>query len=247
MSEAIPLDGDLAAEPLHEGLLSPIAEQSSSTRIVLALGERLFMEAIRGFLDRSQSLCVVAETTHGHEAVSLCLDASPDLIVLDIDLCGMSGLLVAQRLRAAGVKAPAVLLLNTLRDAHHLAAAWAAGVRGFVLKQGTSGELLHALRVVRDRGTFFDAHLTRAMLAMRGFGGAHDAASGRQTASAELAPREREAMRLVALGFTSKEAAHQLGITARSVETYKARATEKLRLTTRASIVRYGIIQGWFT
>jgi DNA-binding NarL/FixJ family response regulator len=220
---------------------------AAGRRIVVAVGERLFLEAIRRFLDAAHDLDVVAATTAGHEAVALSMSASPDLVVLDLDLTGMSGLVVAQKLRAAGLRTPFIVLLNTPRDAHHLGEAWAAGVRGFVLKQSTSEDLLHAIRVVERGGSFFDAHLTRDMLAGRGGGrdaGAPPAAE--PSARSALTARERDVIHLFALGFTGKEIAHKLSVTPKSVETYKARAMEKLRLSTRSSIVRYGIVQGWF-
>jgi DNA-binding NarL/FixJ family response regulator len=233
------------AEPLG-GRLSCDAS-ASCRRVVAAVGERLFLGVMERFLAQSADIAVVAATTTGHEALSMVLREAPDVVLLDIDLPGVSGLGVAQKLHAAGMRAPIVLLLNSTREAHHLAAAWAAGVRGFVLKQGTSEDLLHALRVVQGGGSYFDGHLTKEKLAMRGFSGASGTPACTKGASEELAPREREVIHLIALGFTSKEIAQKLGITTKSVETYKARATEKLRLTTRADIVRYGIVQGWFS
>jgi DNA-binding NarL/FixJ family response regulator len=215
-------------------------------RVVVALGQRLVLDVVCRMLMAAPHIEVVAATTLGREAVAFASSSDPDLIVLDLDLAGLSGLGVAQQVRAAGIATPIVLLLNTTQDAYHLAAAYAAGVRGFVLKQGTVDELLQALRVVREGGTYFDGQLTKAMLTARGFGGSPDGCVFATAASAELTTRETEVIRLVAFGFTSKEIAHQLGIATKSAETYKARASEKLRLATRAEIVRYAIVQGWF-
>lgn len=209
-------------------------------RIFVAVAERLFLQAFAAHLDHTPGLSVVATAIRGQQAVAACLEQRPDLIVLDLDLPGLSGVGIAQRLRDAGNPAPIILLLSDPRDSRHVAEAWAAGVRGFMLKQGSLDELVYAIRTVPNGGIFVDSQLAHDLVSIKG-GRARD-----ETSHGDLTPHERDVMRLFARGYTSKEIAHHLGMSATSAEKHKARAVQKLDLSTRASIVRYGIVQGWF-
>lgn len=208
-------------------------------RIFVGVAEQLFLEAVANHLDQTPGLAVIANATQGQQAVSACLERRPDLIVLDIDLPELSGVGIARRLQAGGTCAPIILLLSDSHDARHVAAAWAAGVRGFMLKQGSWDELVHAIRTVPAGGVFVDARLARDLVPGRGSRAGNGTSGG-------LTAHERDVIRLFARGYTSKEIAHRLGMSAPSAEKHRARAVQKLDLPTRASIVRYGIVQGWF-
>ncbi len=229
--------GALRASPNGFPLLAP---DRPPLRICVGVAEQLFLEAFASSLDHTPGFVVIAKATRGQQAVSACLERRPDLIVLDLDLPGLSGVGIAQRLQKSGNHAPIILLLSDPHDARHVAAAWAAGVRGFMLKQGSWDEFVHAIRTVPDGGVFVDARLARDLVSVRGTRAGDGSARGGLTA------HERDVMRLFALGYTSKEIAHQLGMSATSAEKHKARGVQKLDLPTRASIVRYGIVQGWF-
>jgi len=116
-----------------------------------------------------------------------------------------------------------------------------AGASGYLLKKAAADELIGAIRTVASGGTHLDSGLANRVV---------DTYVGRQTfgtapREGQLSEREAEVLRLIALGHSNKEAAAQLGISVRTIETYKVRLMEKLGLGSRSEIVRYAIQQGW--
>jgi DNA-binding NarL/FixJ family response regulator len=115
------------------------------------------------------------------------------------------------------------------------------GFRGYVFKRSASGSLLFAIRSVAKGGFHIDPALAGEIIGLSAIGLRRppDHAS-------TLTAREEHVLRQIAFGLTLKEVATQLGVTEKSIETYKARASEKLKLRSRANIVQYGVSQGWF-
>ena len=113
-----------------------------------------------------------------------------------------------------------------------------AGARGYVLKRSAAEELVRAVRVVFAGDLHIDPAIAGKLLSGK-------SASSPSLASVELSQREEEVLKFAAQGFSNKEAATKLALSVKTVETYKARAAEKLGLRTRAEIVRYGASRGW--
>jgi DNA-binding NarL/FixJ family response regulator len=113
-----------------------------------------------------------------------------------------------------------------------------AGASGYVLKRSAATELLRAIEVIADGGTYLDSSITGQLVHRLG----RRAPLG---PSAALSEREREVVRYVAHGYSNKEIAQKLDVSVKTVETYRYRATEKLGLRSRADLVRYAIDQGW--
>jgi DNA-binding NarL/FixJ family response regulator len=135
-----------------------------------------------------------------------------------------------------------VIMLTSHEDRSYLNQALEAGVRGYVLKKSTADCLIDAIRGVLVGGLYVDPAIAGRMF---------DASRGKvrrsSTGAPSLTQRETEVLRLVAVGLTNKEIAHQLALSAKSVETYKARGAAKLGVKTRRDIVRYASAQGWLT
>jgi DNA-binding NarL/FixJ family response regulator len=136
-----------------------------------------------------------------------------------------------------------VLILTFHEDRAYVNQARLAGVAGYVLKRSAAENLISAIHAVRTGGFYLDPALgeptSGSQLPRAG------AALSKGAPHQTVTDREGEVMRLVALGFSNKEIASQLSISVKSVETYKARASEKLGLKTRAEIVRYASARGW--
>jgi DNA-binding NarL/FixJ family response regulator len=115
-----------------------------------------------------------------------------------------------------------------------------AGASGYALKRSACDELVRAVRVVAKGGTYVDPSLARVLM---GSGQRRQSPSGGLAVS--LSEREGEVIRLIAKGHTSKEMAQTLGLSPRTLETYKARAMSKLDLRTRADLIRYALRCGW--
>jgi DNA-binding NarL/FixJ family response regulator len=132
------------------------------------------------------------------------------------------------------------MVLTLHEDRAYLKQALDAGVRGYVLKRSAAENLIHGIRAVLCGGLYVDPAIANRM-----FDDAPLRGRSVKGAMPELTGREAEVLKLAAHGLANKEIARRLDIGAKSVETYKARATEKLGLKTRAEIVRYASAQGW--
>jgi len=208
-------------------------------RVLLADDHTLARAGMRTLLD-DPGLEVVAEAADGDDALRQALDLGPDVAVLDYNMPGQTGAEVAARLRQ---EAPTVrvLILSAHEDRAFLKQALEAGAKGYVLKRAAAGELIQAIRVVAGGGVYLDPALAGHVVA--GYVGAELPPTGTGQA---LSDREEEVLRLIALGFVNKEVASQLDLSAKTVETYKLRAMEKLGFHSRVDVVRYAHRQGWF-
>jgi DNA-binding NarL/FixJ family response regulator len=136
-----------------------------------------------------------------------------------------------------------MIALTQHEDRAYVKQAFDAGFRGYVLKRSAADNLVHAIRAVFDAGLYVDPAVAHRMFddIPRRAGQSENSIAG------DLTDREAEVLKLVARGHTSKEIARQLDLGVKTVETYKARASEKLGLKSRAEIVRYATDQGWLT
>jgi two-component system response regulator NreC len=154
-------------------------------------------------------------------------------VVLDVILRGRSGLDALPDLVAAA-PAARVLMLSMQDDPTYVRAAFAAGAAGYLPKEAPGAELVEAIREVASGRSFVDPGIG-ARLALR---------ADRDDGGERPSERERDVLRLLALGYTNKEIARQLGISVRTVESHRANIARKLGLTTRAAIVRYAVATG---
>ena len=172
--------------------------------------------------------------------MQLAKELRPDAAVLDISMPGMSGIEVATALRTEAPEAR-VLILTVHEDRAYLRQLLEAGVSAFLLKRSAADELVRAIHAVASGGLYLDP-------AIAGQGGDRPAwprRRRRSAARAELSERETEVLRLVAEGHSSKEISTRLSISVKTVETYKARAMDKLGFKTRVDVVRYAASRGW--
>jgi DNA-binding NarL/FixJ family response regulator len=216
---------------------------SPPVRIVLADDHPIVLEGLKNLILADPDLALVGEATSGLTALKTIQNTSPDVAVVDISMPELNGIALARRLaeHCPGVK---VLLLTLHEERAYINQAFEAGVRGYALKRTAASHLLSAIRAVQVGGLYLDPAI--------GDGPARGRAPASEVSAAppthpRLANREIEVLKLAALGYTNKEIANQLDVSVKSVETYKARAAEKLGLTSRADIVRYAAGQGWLS
>ena len=197
------------------------------------------LAGVRALLEATPDIRIVGEATTGAGALQIIRDKRPDVAVIDISLPDLNGIELAKKLQSAcpDVK---VLALTVHEDASYLQLLLQFGVRGYVLKRSAADELLDAIRTVAEGGIYLDP-----VLAAKALG--DDGGAGQRSDEAELSPREREVLRLTGQGFSNKEIAGFINVSIKSVETYKARAAEKLGLRTRSEIVRYAVSHGWLS
>lgn len=203
-------------------------------RILLADDHPIVRQGVRVLLER-EAFEVVAEATDGHEALQLAQQTRPDVAVLDVTMPHLNGLDAGRELLRMGHTSH-VILLTMHTEAHQVAAALRAGVRGYVLKTQAAEDLVHAIHEVLRGKTFLSPSV--AAVVVDGY------LSGEKAPCDPLAPRERQVLQLVAEGRTSKEIAVVLGVSVKTAESYRAHLMEKLDIHDTAGLVRYAIRRG---
>jgi two-component system response regulator NreC len=164
----------------------------------------------------------------------------PELILLDLSMPALGGLDTLPTLRKL-VPSARILILTMHDDPQYLRQALKHGASGYVLKKAADSELLSAMRSVLRGEIYVHPSMTRILL--------EDMLPESQSANQEdtwdsLSEREQEVLKMVVLGHTSAEIAGQLDLSAKTVETYRARGMEKLGLRTRAALVKFALQEG---
>jgi DNA-binding NarL/FixJ family response regulator len=154
---------------------------------------------------------------------------------------GLNGIVLARRLTDE-LPSVRVLVLTLHEDRAYVRQALDAGVRGYVLKRSAAECLVQVIRAVLVGGLYVDPAIAKHMFDVSPKQVDRQKSS---TGGPQLTEREAEVVKLIALGFTNKEIARRLDVGIKSIETYKARAADKLALKTRSEIVRYASAQGW--
>lgn len=208
----------------------------SRIRVVLADDHPVVLAGIKALLQAAPEMELVGEAVDGAGALRLMRAAAPDVAVIDISMPELSGVELARR---AAEECPAVrlLVLTFHEDRAYLQQLLQAGARGYLLKRSAADELVRAIRAVFAGGTYVDPAVAHKLLG--------PSTSSPAVPAGELSEREEAVLKLTAQGFSNKEAAAKLELSIKTVETYRARAAEKLGLRTRAEIVRYGAARGW--
>ncbi len=210
-----------------------------SIRILLAEDHTIVREGLKTLIDAQSGMEVVGEAGDGASAVQLAAQLQPDIVVMDVGLPRMNGAEATREIKSQNPNVR-VVALTMYEDKSYVRELIRAGASGYVVKRAAADELIHALRVVADGGNFFDPIIQEKLASPLSSGAAHAAHS-----ESELSERETEVVRMIAEGHSNKEIAYRLDVSIKSVETYKARAMEKLGLHSRAEIVRYALLRGW--
>ncbi len=207
-----------------------------SIRIVLVDDHAILRSGLRRVLDAEPDLEVVGEAESAERAVFETISAKPDVIVMDVVMPGKSGIegMPAVLQAAPDVK---VLVLSMQDDPHYVREAFAAGAAGYVLKEAADTEVVGAIRAVAAGERYVHPALGARLVAA-------DAEERKRADADPLSEREREVLRLLALGHTNQEIAKMLYISVRTAETHRAHIMQKLRLSSRAELVRYALENG---
>jgi two-component system, NarL family, response regulator NreC len=191
---------------------------------------------LRLLLDAEEDMEVVGEAGNLQEAVFRTRSLKPDVVLMDVVMPGASGIEVTPAVLKEHPDAH-VLVLSMQDDPMYVREAFAVGASGYVLKEAADEEVVGAIREVAGGGRYVHPTLGARLVA----------AEAEERARAEADPltdREREVLRLLALGHTNQEIAKTLFLSVRTVETHRAHIMQKLRLTTRAELVHYAMEQG---
>jgi DNA-binding NarL/FixJ family response regulator len=197
------------------------------------------LAGLNALVVRDPDFEVVGKARDGRTALRMAKELSPDLVVLDISLPEINGIEVATSLLAEQPECR-VLVLTVHEERAYLRQLVEIGVSGYLLKRSAADELIRAMHAVMAGGVYLDPAIAGKAMG-RPTRGAHPQ-SGQ---TSELSERETDVLRMVAGGHSNKEISSRLNISVKTVETYKARAMEKLGFRSRVDVVRYAADQGW--
>jgi two-component system, NarL family, response regulator DesR len=198
-------------------------------RLVIAEDQTLVLGAIAALLALEGDLAIIGRARDGTAALDLTRALVPDILLTDIEMPGLSGIDVAQRIAESGLPTRTIIVTTFARPGY-LARARAAGVRGYLLKDAPVEQLATAIRTVAQGGTFIPADLMAA---------AWDAGTDPLTA------RERDTLRLAEDGLSNKDIARRLGLSPGTVRNYLSTAAGKLNAANRIEAGRIARANGW--
>jgi two-component system response regulator NreC len=205
-------------------------------RVVIVDDHALVRSGLRLLLEGEEDITVEDEGGTADEAVRLARLHKPDVVLLDVTMPGRSGLEAAAEILQADRNGK-ILVLSMQDDPSYVRQAFAAGASGYLLKEAADAELVAAVREVAAGGRYVHPALGARLAAA-------EADAQARAAADPLSEREHEVLRLLALGHTNQEIAKMLYISVRTAETHRAHIMQKLRLSTRAELVRYAIEHG---
>ncbi len=212
-------------------------------RVLIADDHRVVRLGLITLLETEDDIAVVGEAGNGVEALVATQGLRPDVVVMDISMPEMDGLEATRRIRACCPQTH-VLILTVHAMERYLFPVLKAGGSGYVLKSTVDTELVAAIRAVAGGGAFLYPSAQRMVLEDYL---ARTRSGPEQDAYERLSEREREVLKLLALGHTAAEVAEQLSLSPKSVETYRTRIMEKLGLDSRAALVKYALARGLLT
>ena len=202
-------------------------------RVLLVDDHAVVRSGLRRVLEAEEDIEVVAEAGDMRNAVFEARAHKPDVIVMDVVMPGASGIEATPAVLNEAQDAK-VLMLSMQDDPRYVREAFSVGASGYVLKEAADTEVVGAVREVARGGRYVHPELGARLIA----------AEETERVRAEedpLSDREREVLRLLALGHTNQEIAKMLYLSVRTVETHRAHIMQKLRLSSRAELVRYAL------
>jgi len=208
--------------------------------VLLADDHGIVRRGLKSLLETEPGLAVVAEAADGLEALRLCEEHTPDMLILDVGMPKLNGIEVAARAQKLD-NTPRVIILSMHSDESYILRALAAGARAYLLKDATDEDLLPAVRAVAGGKPYFSPSVTAVLVEdyLRRL-----QAKGLTDSYHLLTDREKEVLQLLAEGRSNKEVATLLDLGVSTVETHRANLMQKLNLHNTAEIVLYAVRKG---
>jgi DNA-binding NarL/FixJ family response regulator len=208
-------------------------------RVLLADDHETVREGLKLIIGAQSDMEIIGEVGDGYAAIEQAEKLRPDVVVMDVSMPRLNGLKASQKLHEC-CPAVRILALTRHKDDGYLQQLLRAGASGYVLKQSSSVELLHAIRAVANGGKYLDPAVAGKVM-----GKFSDQPILSRESKGGLTDRETEVLRLIAWGYSNKEIASRLDLSVKTVEVHKANAMKKLGMQGRIDIVRYSVLQGW--
>ncbi len=209
------------------------------TQLILADDHELFLEGLKGLLNKASDIELVATARDGQEVVELAEKLRPRVVLMDVTMPRLNGIQATQMILE---RCPdtAVITLSMHGDRRFIAESLKAGSRGYILKESTSQELIEAVRIVAAGGMYFSPKAAEVL--------AQDylrlLAAEESSQSTPLSDRELEVLKLLAQGRNSKQIADRLSISKNTVDSHRRHILDKLNCESLADLTRYAIREG---
>jgi DNA-binding NarL/FixJ family response regulator len=215
-------------------------ERASAYRLLIVEDHQIMREGIRTLLERTGEVTVIGEAETGADAIRMCRELHPDLVLMDVGLPDLNGVETTRELLRQ-FPATGVVILSMYDDEDTVISSVRAGARGYVVKRASSAELLEALRVVARGGSYLSPDVSSRLLS-RIREGEPDAV--RQSTSARLTGRELQVLRLIVSGKSNKEVASTLDIGVETVRSYRKSLMKKLKVKNVAGLIQAAVASG---
>jgi two-component system, NarL family, response regulator NreC len=208
-------------------------------RVLIADDHALVRDGIKALLRLTEDIEVIGEATDGRQAIDQCRELHPDVVLMDIAMPGLGGLEATLELRREAPKTH-VLILTQYDDPEYVRRFLRIGVAGYVLKRMLGADLASAIRSAAQGGLVLDPQV--AMEVMQRIPPQSDAEP--EDLYETLTDREKQVLRLVALGWSNKEVADSLRISVKTAMTHREHLMEKLSLRNRTELIKFAIKKG---
>ena len=208
-------------------------------RVLIAEDHEMVREGLKLILSSQSDIEVVGDAGDGRTAIEFAQSLKPDVVIMDISMPQMNGLKATVKLKGCCPDVQ-VLALTRHKDHGYLQQILRAGASGYVLKQSSPSEVVHAIRAVAKGGKYLDPAVADKLL-----GSLVGRDVTRPSKSADITDREEEVLRLTSWGHSNKDIANRLDLSVKTVEVHKTNAMKKLGMNSRIDIVRYAVLQGW--
>jgi DNA-binding NarL/FixJ family response regulator len=205
-------------------------------RVLVVDDHAVVRSGLRMLLDAESDIETVGEAPNADRALFEAVETKPDIVLMDLAMPEKGGIEGMPALLRA-LPTTKVLVLSMQDEPRYVRAAFAAGASGYVLKEAAESDLVAAIREVAKGGRYVHPELGARLVAA-------EAEAARRAEEDPLSDREREVLRLLALGHTNQEIAKMLYISVRTAETHRAHIMQKLGLSSRAELVRHALEQG---
>jgi len=214
---------------------------TNKLRVLLCDDHPIVRAGLVAVIELEDDMIVAGEAADGEAAVLAAAELKPDVVVIDVNMPKLNGAEATERIKKATPEMK-VLALTAHEDSHFVQMLMSAGASGYVLKRTAAQDLVRAIHAVARGDVYVDPGMAGQLVSgMRG----RVNARGPATTRPELSEREAEVLRYIAEGHAMKEIASKLTLSTRTLETYKARAMEKLGFDSRSDIVKYALQRGW--
>jgi len=205
--------------------------------IVIVDDHPLFLEGIKSFLKKEKELLLIGETNNVDDALKIISEKQPDIALLDIEIKDKSGFDVAEIINKKSLKTK-IVFLTMYNDAEILDKALSVGVKGFILKEHTSSELVECIKSVLAGKTYISPLLSESMLRLMKLKQQNDE---QEQLLSKLTVSEKRILKLIAQNKTTKEIAVELNISPKTVENHRNNISGKLNLRGTHSLFKFAI------